>query len=57
MWIALIRGLVDQQVSDDAGGDRGTGLVEEAVAMFLAYCQPAARTPASGAARPEGALL
>jgi hypothetical protein len=40
MRTALITGLVSQQVSNDPGGDRWTGLIEESVAMFLA----AART-------------
>jgi len=56
LWTALITGLVDQQVSNDPGGDRWTSLIEESVAMFLAHCRPAARTPASGPAPPpEGA--
>lgn len=54
LWTALITGLVDQQVSNDPGGDRWTSLIEESVAMFLAHCQPA-RTPAPGPAPPEGA--
>jgi AcrR family transcriptional regulator len=52
LWTALITGLVDQQVSNDPGGDRWTGLIEESVAMFLGHCRPAARTPASGPAPP-----
>jgi AcrR family transcriptional regulator len=40
LWTALITGLVDQQVSNDPGGDRWTGLVDESVTMFLAHCQP-----------------
>ena len=40
MWTALITGLVDQQVSNDPGGDRWTRLIDESVAMFLNYCQP-----------------
>lgn len=38
---ALITGLIDQQVSNDPGGARWTSLIEEAVDMFLAHCQPA----------------
>jgi len=49
MWTALITGLVSQQVSNDPGGDRWTGLIEESAAMFLAHCQAAAR---SGGASP-----
>jgi AcrR family transcriptional regulator len=40
MWTALITGLVDQQVSNDPGGDRWTRLIDETVDMFLAHCQP-----------------
>src|ERR1039458_3316903 len=35
LWTALITGLVDQQVSNDLGGDRWTRLIEESVDMFL----------------------
>jgi AcrR family transcriptional regulator len=45
MWTALTTGLVDQQISNDTGGDRWARLVEDCVAMFLAYCQPTGRTP------------
>jgi len=44
MWTALLNGLVDQQVSNDPGGDRWTRLIEEAVAMFLSYGRSAAMT-------------
>jgi AcrR family transcriptional regulator len=40
IWTALITGLVDQQVSNDPGGDRWTRLIDETVDMFLAHCQP-----------------
>jgi len=40
MWTALVTGLVDQQVSNDPGGDRWTCLIEESIAMFLAHCRP-----------------
>jgi len=43
LWTALLTGLVDQQVSNDPGGDRWTRLGEEAVAMFLDHCGPAPR--------------
>jgi AcrR family transcriptional regulator len=43
LWTALLTGLVDQQVSNDPGGQRWTRLIEDAVAMFLAHCRP---TPA-----------
>jgi AcrR family transcriptional regulator len=39
LWTALITGLVDQQVSNDPGGDRWTSLIDETVDMFLAHCQ------------------
>ena len=38
LWTALLNGLADQQVSNDPGGDRGTRLVDEAVTMFISYC-------------------
>lgn len=38
LWTALLNGLVDQQVSNNPGGDRWTRLIEEATAMFLAHC-------------------
>jgi hypothetical protein len=56
MWTALVTGLVDQQVSNDPGGDRWTRLIDESVAMFLNYCQPtrASRKPASRQTRAKG---
>src|SRR5665213_2259161 len=56
MWTALITGLVDQQVSNDPGGDRWTRLIDEAVDMFLAHCQRtrASRKPASRPTQVEG---
>ncbi len=41
VWTALITGLVDQQVSNDPGGDRWARLVDESIDMFLAHCDPA----------------
>ena len=38
LWTAVLSGLVDQQVSNDPGGDRWTRLIEDAVTMFLAHC-------------------
>ena len=38
---ALVTGLVDQQVSNDPGGDRWVRLIDESVDMFLAHCLPA----------------
>lgn len=37
---ALMTGLVDQQVSNDPGGDRWVRLIDESVEMFLAHCLP-----------------
>lgn len=56
MWTALITGLVDQQVSNDPGGDRWTRLIDESVDMFLAHCQPTppSRKPASRPTRTRG---
>ena len=39
MWTALTTGLVDQQISNNPGGDRWARLIDDFVAMFLAYCQ------------------
>jgi AcrR family transcriptional regulator len=56
MWTALITGLVDQQVSNDPGGDRWTRLIDEMVDMFLAHCQPARirRKPATRPTQDKG---
>jgi AcrR family transcriptional regulator len=56
LWTALITGLVDQQISNDPGGDRWTGLVEESVAMLLAHSQShrMARKPSSRPTRTKG---
>jgi AcrR family transcriptional regulator len=56
MWTALVTGLVDQQVSNDPGGDRWTRLIDESVAMFLNYCQPTrpSRKPTSRQTRAKG---
>ncbi len=43
MWTALTTGLVDQQISNDPGGDRWAGLIDDFVAMFLGYCQADSR--------------
>jgi AcrR family transcriptional regulator len=55
MWTALTTGLVDQQISNDPGGDRWARHIDDFVAMFLAYCKaddrPAASAPAGSAAR------
>jgi AcrR family transcriptional regulator len=38
LWTALMTGLVDQQISNDPGGDRWARLIKDAVRMFLAHC-------------------
>jgi AcrR family transcriptional regulator len=45
MWTAWTTGLVDQQLSNDPGGDRWSRLIDEFVAMFLDYCQPTKEIP------------
>jgi AcrR family transcriptional regulator len=37
LWIAVFTGLVDQQIANEPGGDRWTGLIEDAVRMLLSY--------------------
>jgi AcrR family transcriptional regulator len=37
LWTALATGLTSQQISNDAGGDRWTRLIDEAVDMFVGY--------------------
>jgi AcrR family transcriptional regulator len=39
MWTAWTTGLVDQQISNDPGGDRWTRLIDDFITMFLAWCQ------------------
>ncbi|HET9301279.1 MAG TPA: TetR/AcrR family transcriptional regulator [Propionibacteriaceae bacterium] len=38
LWTALNNGLVDQQISNDPGGDRWIRLIDDVVTMFLAHC-------------------
>ena len=49
MWTALLNGLVDQQISNDPGGDRWVRLIDDFVTMFCNHCQtphrPRARQP------------
>ncbi len=40
LFTALLTGLVDQQISNDPGGDRWLLLIDESIDMFLAHCQP-----------------
>lgn len=51
LWTALTTGLVDQQISNDPGGDRWTRLAEEAVDMFLAHCHTGAATTRTSTGR------
>jgi AcrR family transcriptional regulator len=37
LWIAVMTGLVDQQIANEPGGDRWTGLVDDAVRMLLSH--------------------
>jgi len=39
MLTAVVTGLVDQQVSNDPGGNRWVRLIDELIDMFLAHCQ------------------
>jgi AcrR family transcriptional regulator len=39
LWTAMLTGLVDQQISNDPGGDRWERLVDRAVDMLLTYAQ------------------
>jgi AcrR family transcriptional regulator len=57
IWTALLTGLVDQQVSNDPGGDRWTRLTEEVVTMFLAHCEStrSTRKPTPRLSRSKGA--
>lgn len=57
LWTALLTGLVNQQVSNDPGGDRWTSLTEEAVGMFLDHCRstPAPRSRKSKPSPKRGA--
>lgn len=38
IWTALLTGMVDQQISNDPGGDRWSRLIDDAVRMFLTHC-------------------
>ena len=55
LWTALFSGLVSQQVANDPGGRRWTGLIEESTDMFLGHCRLAAgREPERDPPRAEG---
>jgi hypothetical protein len=50
---ALVTGLVDQQLSNDPGGDRWIRLIDESVDMFLDHCLPGHAPARPGPALPE----
>ena len=54
IWTALTTGLVSQQIANDPGGDRWVSLIEDFVAMFLAYF-PQSTSPLKRAAKPKEA--
>ena len=58
LWIALVTGLVSQQLANDPGGDRWTRLVGESAAMFLGHFRPLVPSapPDPGHSQPAGAL-
>lgn len=37
VWTAVMTGIVDQQISNDPGGDRWTRLIDDVVRMFVAH--------------------
>ena len=45
VWTALVTGLVDQQISNDPGGDRWIRLIDESVEMFVSHCRQPRRSP------------
>jgi AcrR family transcriptional regulator len=49
-WTALLNGLVDQQISNDPGGDRWVRLIDDCVTMFVEHARsrrlPSTRQPA-----------
>lgn len=49
MWTALLNGLVDQQISNDLGGDRWIRLIDDFVTMFVNHCRP---QPSPGTRQP-----
>jgi AcrR family transcriptional regulator len=52
MWTAMSTGLVDQQISNDLGGDRWSRLIDDFVDMFLAYARTQ-DTSAEGKKKPS----
>lgn len=57
MWTALLNGLVDQQISNDLGGDRWICLIDDFVTMFCNHCrsQRPPRTRQAARSRTKGA--
>jgi AcrR family transcriptional regulator len=57
LWTALVAGLVNQQASNDPGGDRWIKLVDESVSMLLEHCGavPTTRKPVRAKPRTKGA--
>ena len=51
IWTALVTGLVDQQISNDPGGDRWLRLIDESVEMFVSHCRQARRSTSRSTAR------
>jgi hypothetical protein len=51
MWTALMSGLVDQQISNDPGGERWIRLIDDFVTMFVEHCRSQAPTRTGPAAR------
>ena len=51
LWTALTTGLVDQQISNDPGGERWSRLIDDFVDMFLAYARTQ-ETSANGKDKP-----
>jgi AcrR family transcriptional regulator len=47
LWTALLMGLIDQQMANDPGGDRWTGLVDEAIDMYFTHCSATSTSSAS----------
>ena len=58
LFTALVTGLVDQQISNDPGGNRWTRLIDESIAMFVTHCQPSSvrRNRSSRPTRTKGTL-
>lgn len=48
---AILTGLVDQQVSNDPGGDRWIRLIDETIEMFLSHCHRKIKTRGSNGQR------